>query len=98
MSNPEERACCRREGPDCKYLTTVINFWCTNEDRANKFGTTIPGVINCPCYEPKVTLQESLNRILEEFEDGVARSRRLGFWCSIVTLVALILWIVWVTT
>jgi hypothetical protein len=52
MSNPEERACARRVGPDCKYLTTSISWWCTNRARNQDHGTTIPGGVGCPYYRP----------------------------------------------
>lgn len=52
MSNPEERACMRKIGPDCRYLTAPLSYWCTNKACIKYNGTTIPGFINCPYYRP----------------------------------------------
>ena len=52
MSNPEERACMRRSGPNCKYVTTALSYWCVNKACCRYRGTSIPGVINCPFYCP----------------------------------------------
>ena len=50
--NPEEQACMRRSGPNCKYLTSALSYWCTNKACSRFRGTTIPGIINCPYYRP----------------------------------------------
>lgn len=50
--NPDARACSRKKGPDCRFLTSALSFWCTNEGSNRLRGTTIPGVIKCPFYEP----------------------------------------------
>jgi len=50
--NPEEKACMRRSGPNCKYLTIVFNYWCTNKACCLWRGTSIPGGVNCPYYRP----------------------------------------------
>jgi hypothetical protein len=52
MSNPEERACSRKVGPNCKYLTTSISFWCTNRACNRDRGTTYHGGVGCPYYRP----------------------------------------------
>ena len=51
--NPEERACSRRSGPDCRYLTSALNYWCTNKACIKYNGTSIPGWVNCPYYRPE---------------------------------------------
>jgi len=53
MSNPEERACMRKVGPDCKHLTTALHYWCSNKAACKYNGTMIPGFINCPYYKPE---------------------------------------------
>lgn len=50
--NPEERACIRRNGPNCRYLTSALSYWCTNKACSRRRGTTFPGVVNCPYYRP----------------------------------------------
>lgn len=52
MNNPEAKACVRGIGPNCKYLSTAINFWCTNEALCHWRGTLIPGIVGCPYYRP----------------------------------------------
>jgi hypothetical protein len=59
MSNPEERACVRKVGPNCKYLTTAISYWCTNGACCRDHGTTFPGTINCPYYRPVAEIRWS---------------------------------------
>lgn len=51
--NPEERACMRRSGPDCRYLTTAFSYWCTNKACCRSRGTSIPGGVGCPYYRPE---------------------------------------------
>ncbi len=53
MSNPEERACAREDGPDCKYMVAAFYYWCSNRACCRHRGTTIPGVIKCPFYQPQ---------------------------------------------
>lgn len=50
--NPQERACSCEDGPDCKYLEPIIDYWCVNDACCEERGTKIPGIINCPYYEP----------------------------------------------
>jgi len=51
--NQEAKACARKIGPDCRYLTAALSYWCTNKESIRRRGTSIPGVIKCPYYEPK---------------------------------------------
>lgn len=53
MYNPEARACARKRGPDCQYLTSALSWWCAHAKCSQERGTTIPGVIHCPYYEPR---------------------------------------------
>jgi len=46
--NPKERACSRRSGPDCRYLTFALSYWCTNKACCRWRG----GWVNCPYYRP----------------------------------------------
>ncbi len=52
--NPEERACAREDGPICKYLEPGLceADWCGNMLCCQHRGTAIPGIANCPYYEP----------------------------------------------
>lgn len=50
--NPEERACMRYEGPDCRYIQAALSYWCINKACCRYSGTSIPGFVNCPYYRP----------------------------------------------
>lgn len=61
-TNPDMKACSRHSGPDCRFLTSALLYWCTNKACAKLRGTTIPGIINCSFYEPgggTITLQSA---------------------------------------
>ena len=87
MSNPEERACGRKVGPDCKYLTLALHRWCSNEACCRRRGTTIPGVVKCPYYQPDRITSWS------EFWESIALLLLfiLCTWIPITLLLALVI-------
>ena len=48
--NPDEKACMRKVGPDCKFIKAAMSYWCTNKACCRSRGTTIPGIVGCPYY------------------------------------------------
>jgi len=92
MSNPEERACYRIEGPDCKHLPGC-----------DRLGTAkFLGIVNCQYYEPAPFLKEAIEKIMndkhvEDFEKRMAREYQLVYYSALVTLAALILFIWWIS-
>lgn len=88
--NPEERACYRLKGPDCKHLPGCDKVC----------GTKFPGVVNCQHYEPVPTLEEALEKIMNDcasvvdFNKRMSFAIRLGLYSSLATLAILILFIV----
>lgn len=77
--NPAARACSRHHGPDCRYLTAALSCWCTNKQSIHARGTTIPGVIDCPYYQP------------EEPEPWVSEWELGFFLVSVATLIGVVL-------
>jgi hypothetical protein len=49
----EKRSCF-----DCQYCQGAISWWCTNDDAREERGTSIPGCIDCPHWEPCKTIDE----------------------------------------
>jgi len=91
MSNPEERACYRIEGPDCKHLTGCNRLG----------GAKFLGIVNCQYYEPAPLLKEALEKIMNDFDQKVedfdkmmARAYRLGFYSAVGSLMLIVLLIV----
>ena len=50
--NPKAKACVRKYGPDCAYLTSALSYWCTHKECIKERGTSIPGIMNCKYYKP----------------------------------------------
>lgn len=46
-ANKEERCCY-----DCKFCIAYISWWCKNEECVEWRGSNLPGVKNCPFWEP----------------------------------------------
>jgi hypothetical protein len=42
----------RRSCYDCKFCQAAKSWWCKNEQAIETRGTSIPGVIHCPFWEP----------------------------------------------
>jgi hypothetical protein len=81
MSNPEERACMREIGPDCKYIQAALYYWCVNEACCRCRGTSIPGLVNCPFYQP-------VNKPSPWWENLLLA----GLMCVYVTLPIVLIW------
>lgn len=43
---------------DCKFCKGAVSWWCTNKGAVKDRGTSIPGVNNCPHWEPVKTIGE----------------------------------------
>jgi hypothetical protein len=56
----------RRSCHDCTHLWGALHWWCKNESAIKARGTTLPGVFDCPYWEPCRVLPEkkSLKRRL----------------------------------
>lgn len=66
MSNPEERACRRPDGPDCQWFSSKY-FRCINWKCSRERGTNIPGGPDCSYYKP---MGQTHEEILEELQGG----------------------------
>ncbi len=42
----------RKSCRDCRYKQAAVSWWCVNEGAIENRGTQIPGVRNCPHWEP----------------------------------------------
>ena len=51
MSNPEERACSRPDGPNCQFLSSAQNWWCMNRECSRECGYGHANV-DCSYYKP----------------------------------------------
>lgn len=52
----EEKKSCH----DCRYLKSVLSWWCTNEDAKKARGTSLPGGCLCDFWEPEVQEAQSV--------------------------------------
>lgn len=43
----ERKSCC-----DCRHMKAAVTWWCTNKEASKAMGTSFPGVIQCPFWEP----------------------------------------------
>lgn len=37
---------------DCRFLKGAVSWWCTNDEAKEARGTSIPGICQCPYWEP----------------------------------------------
>jgi hypothetical protein len=49
----ERKACA-----DCRHCKGAVSWWCKNPEAVRQRGTSIPGVIKCPFWEPCRTAAE----------------------------------------
>ena len=43
---------------DCRHCKAAVSWWCTNEEAIKARGTAIPGVSQCPFWEPMLEASE----------------------------------------
>jgi len=46
---------------DCQSLKAAVSWWCTNREAIKWRGTQIPGVHNCPFWEPATMKREDVS-------------------------------------
>lgn len=56
---PEEKRSCY----DCTHMKGYISWWCTEKQAIKARGTSIPGCIKCPFWEPKRNKKSILDYI-----------------------------------
>lgn len=84
----EKRSCF-----DCGLLSAALNHYCTSPEARKARGTTLPGCIKCPYWEPRQKLQDVVNEALTEFKKGnepPMSLRKLGQFIIIMAVLALI--------
>lgn len=37
---------------DCAFMKPALSWWCSNKEAIKARGTSIPGIKNCPYWEP----------------------------------------------
>lgn len=42
----------RKNCASCKYIYAALSWWCINDNAINDRGTSIPGCIHCPYWQP----------------------------------------------
>jgi hypothetical protein len=54
---------------NCSWLKSALHYWCTNKQAQKNRGTSIPGCIHCPHWEPDMSAQRKIayNKIASEF-------------------------------
>jgi len=50
----EESDSTQRRCYDCRSLKAAVGWWCTNKEAIAWRGTSIPGVHDCPFWEPAI--------------------------------------------
>jgi hypothetical protein len=52
-ANSERKSC-----HDCRHCKAALSWWCTHKKAIEERGTALPGVKNCPHWEPAKHINE----------------------------------------
>lgn len=70
---------------DCKYLKRALSHWCRNPEAIAARGTSIPGCIKCPYWEPNWRYIEDKYKTEEngykpKAEEAKEKAKKLKKW------------------